>query len=223
MRKSIPRSRVRPQPAQSPASELSARARQRAGKFLEAAIEVFLEKGYRDARLSDVVARAGGSLATLYRIYGDKEGLLHAIIAQSVAALGSSVSALLESTLPPEQALPEAAVHMLDDLLSPARIVAHRVVIGDGPANPALFDWFNAHAIQPAVSGLAVYFEREDRLGRLRVDDPAMVAHRFYMAVYGSPMLLGIAGALRTADLAAERQETRAATLQFLRGILPPA
>lgn len=201
--------------------DLSNRARDRAHKFLDAAIEVFLEKGYRDSRLSDVVARAGGSLSTLYRIYGDKEGLLHAIIVESVNALSSSVSALCESELPPEEALPDAAVRMLDDLLSPARIVAHRAVVGDGPANPALFEWFRERAIEPAVADLAAYFERENRMGRLRVDDPSVVAHRFYMAMYGSPMLLSIAGSLRTDDLSAERAEARAATLQFLRGILP--
>ncbi|MCW5568873.1 MAG: TetR family transcriptional regulator, partial [Dokdonella sp.] len=45
--------------------DLARRGEERAEMFLQSAIEVFLEKGYRQTRLSDIVARAGGSYATL--------------------------------------------------------------------------------------------------------------------------------------------------------------
>ena len=62
------RSPLRPRPQ----VDLCRRGEIRAEKFLDAATEVFAEKGYQHARLSEIVARAGGSLATLYRIFGDK-------------------------------------------------------------------------------------------------------------------------------------------------------
>ena len=49
-----------------PPVELCKRGEIRVERFLDAATEVFIEKGYQHARLSDIVARAGGSLATLY-------------------------------------------------------------------------------------------------------------------------------------------------------------
>lgn len=60
--------------------DLCKRGEMRVERFIDAATVVFTEKGYRHARLSEIVARAGGSLATLYRVFGDKEGLAHAII-----------------------------------------------------------------------------------------------------------------------------------------------
>ena len=46
---------------------------------LQAAREVFLEQGYEAASVNDVVRRAGGSLATLYAQFGNKEGLFQAV------------------------------------------------------------------------------------------------------------------------------------------------
>ncbi len=48
--------------------------------FLQAAREVFLEHGYEAASVNDVVRIAGGSLATLYAQFGNKEGLFLAFM-----------------------------------------------------------------------------------------------------------------------------------------------
>jgi AcrR family transcriptional regulator len=48
--------------------------------FLEAARAVFLEQGYEAASVNDVVRRAGGSLATLYSQFGNKDGLFLAVL-----------------------------------------------------------------------------------------------------------------------------------------------
>ena len=44
--------------------------------MLDAALELFLERGYGAISLTDVVKRSGGSLATLYELFGGKLGLL---------------------------------------------------------------------------------------------------------------------------------------------------
>ncbi|MBP8742393.1 MAG: TetR/AcrR family transcriptional regulator, partial [Pseudoxanthomonas sp.] len=93
----------------APAAARGASADSRVEKFLQAAIEVFLEKGYRNARLSDIVARSGGSLATLYQAYGSKKGLAHAIMERCIGGFAQSLQKLQDSPLPPEQALPIAA------------------------------------------------------------------------------------------------------------------
>jgi AcrR family transcriptional regulator len=69
--------------------DLCKRGELRVERFLDAATEVFTEKGYQHARLSEIVARAGGSLATLYRVFGDKEGLAHAIIQRRLEDLSA--------------------------------------------------------------------------------------------------------------------------------------
>ncbi|MEB3766525.1 TetR/AcrR family transcriptional regulator [Acinetobacter sp. MD2] len=47
--------------------------------FLESASQLFIEKGYDDVSLDDVVQHAGGSKATIYKYFGSKKGLFKAI------------------------------------------------------------------------------------------------------------------------------------------------
>lgn len=201
--------------------DLCERGEKRAGQFLEAATGIFLEKGYRNARLSDIVARAGGSLATLYRVFGDKEGLVHAIMADSIRSFGEGLDVLRDPALPPERALPAATERMVSEILSPARIVSHRIVIAEGLSFPSLRDWFFEHGIAPAEQRLTEYFEREKASGRLMLDSPAVAADRFYMMVFGGTILRSVNGLVTGADLARVREQAHEAVLIFLRGVLP--
>ena len=193
----------------------------RAERFLESATEVFLEKGYARSRLSDVIARAGGSYATLYRAYGDKEGLAHAIMDRSIASFGEGLELLRQSELPPEQALPLAALRMLEEALSPRRIVAHRIVIGEGSSFPELRDWFFEHAVVPAEQLLTEYFEQQKQAGRLKIDSPRVAAHHFYMMVFGGVILQSVAGRVTAADIGHRRDEVLQAVAIFLQGVMP--
>src|SRR5262252_10720019 len=62
--------------------------------LLQAASDVFLERGYANASIDAIVERAGGSKATVYALFGNKEGLLTALIAQSAESLAASVDAI---------------------------------------------------------------------------------------------------------------------------------
>nr|WP_240775447.1 TetR/AcrR family transcriptional regulator [Photobacterium damselae] len=43
-------------------------------KIIEVATELFIEHGYKDTSLDQIVAVCGGSKQTLYRYFGNKEG-----------------------------------------------------------------------------------------------------------------------------------------------------
>ncbi len=201
--------------------DLCERGEKRVGQFLEAATGVFLERGYRDAHLSEIVALAGGSLATLYRVFGDKEGLVHAIMADSIRSFGEGLDVLRDPTLSPEEALPAAVERMVSEILSPARIVSHRIVIAEGLNFPSLRDWFFEHGIAPAERRLTEYFEREKASGRLVLDSPAVAADRFYMMVFGGTILRSVNGLVTIADIERVREQAHQAVLIFLRGVLP--
>ena len=48
--------------------------------IIEAARSLFVEQGYERTTLSEIVDRAGGSLATVYKLFGNKDGLLEAAV-----------------------------------------------------------------------------------------------------------------------------------------------
>src|SRR3954453_299932 len=62
---------------------LRADARRNHEQVLAAAREVFVERG-AGAPLEEVAGRAGVGIATLYRRFGDREGLLRAVVLQAL-------------------------------------------------------------------------------------------------------------------------------------------
>lgn len=197
------------------------RTKLRVDRFLEVATEVFLEKGYRDTRLTDIVARSGGSLSTLYASFGNKEGLVHAIMERSIRSFGEGLDILDEPGLAPADALPPAAERLAAEMLTPERVVSHRIIIGEGIAFPELRDWFFEHGVDPAHARLADYFSRQVAANALVIDHPAIAADQFYMAAFAGTIIRTINGKLSPTDLPAVRAQAREAALVFLRGVLP--
>ncbi|MDO4637975.1 MAG: TetR/AcrR family transcriptional regulator [Lautropia sp.] len=56
------------------------RKEQRPGELLDAALDIFVARGFAAARLDDVAARAGVSKGTLYLYYAGKEDLFKAVV-----------------------------------------------------------------------------------------------------------------------------------------------
>ncbi|SDB88362.1 TetR/AcrR family transcriptional regulator [Acinetobacter boissieri] len=55
------------------------RGMERCIAFLNIATDLFLEKGYDAVSLSDIIQHTGGSKASIYKFFGNKEGLFKAI------------------------------------------------------------------------------------------------------------------------------------------------
>src|SRR5262249_31239175 len=108
---------ARPRQRRTPAAQRQA--------ILHAANAGLLERGYAGASIDAVIERAGGSKATVYALFGNKEGLLTALVAQGAETLAASVDAL------PAGASLEANLHAigrsyLELILQPKRIALYR-------------------------------------------------------------------------------------------------
>ena len=62
------------------------RAEARPQELLDAALTVFVEQGYAQARLEEIAERAGVAKATLYRYYESKLDLFQAVVRNSLVA-----------------------------------------------------------------------------------------------------------------------------------------
>jgi AcrR family transcriptional regulator len=204
-----------------PDVELCKRGELRTERFIDAATEAFIEKGYRRASLSEIVARAGGSMSTLYRVFGDKEGLAHAIIERHMATFTARLQDLSLSGLPPEAALRQVGESLVESILSRESLLVHRIVIGEGKDFPDLRDWFFDNAVMPAQAILADYLEQEIKADRLALETPAVASSQFFMMIFGETMFRVACGNLSNPDPATARAEARAAIDLFLHGALP--
>lgn len=204
-----------------PAVDLCKRGEMRVERFLDAATEVFIEKGYQHARLSEIVARAGGSLATLYRVFGDKEGLARAIILRRLQDLNERMQTLNLSGLPPKDALFLAAERIAQGMTTTEMLVVHRIAIGEGQSFPDLRDWFFDHAVASVRGSVSDYFEQEMAAGRLRIASASMASSQFFMMLFGDLVIRISCGNLRDPDPEELRNYALGAVDLFLHGALP--
>jgi TetR/AcrR family transcriptional regulator len=93
---------ARPEPT-APASSRQRRKEARPQELLDAALELFVERGFAATRAEDVAARAGVSKGTLYLYYPSKEELLKEVIRANVVnqiAEGEEIIRRFEGSTP---------------------------------------------------------------------------------------------------------------------------
>jgi AcrR family transcriptional regulator len=69
-----------------------------AAGMLVAAEEVFAESGLARAHVEEIARRAGVAVGTLYNYYGDRDGLLAAVLTSSIDELVDEVSGAIDRT-----------------------------------------------------------------------------------------------------------------------------
>ncbi len=82
------------------------RKESRPGELLNAALDLFVERGFAATRLEDVAAKAGVSKGTLYLYFKNKEDLFKALLNESISPLISGLEDQIEeAALSPEDAI----------------------------------------------------------------------------------------------------------------------
>jgi len=69
---------------------------QRRAEILQAALELFSEKGYHNVSMQEIAARAEFAVGTLYKFFKNKEELYKEILMQTAMLLYSALSKVLE-------------------------------------------------------------------------------------------------------------------------------
>lgn len=106
--------------------------------FLRVAREMFLAEGYEAACVNDVVRVAGGSLATLYAQFGNKEGLFLAVIEDQHERFVRAMTPAQVDHLGLEEGLRQIGEQFLRTLLARDNIALFRIVVGEGRKFPGL-------------------------------------------------------------------------------------
>lgn len=104
---------------------------QREEAIADAAYKLLAEKGYGATSMLAVAKAAKASNETLYRWYGDKNGLFRALIARNADLVRLPLEAALESDAPAIDALAEVAPVLLQMLTSDRAIVLNRAAAAD--------------------------------------------------------------------------------------------
>ncbi len=152
--------------------------------ILAAARDVFLERGYANASIDAVVERSGGSKATVYQLFGSKEGLLAALVAEGAEELAHLFEALPhDGGL--EESLKSFARGYLGLVLRPERLGLFRLVVGECGRVPELGDVFYRSGPQSCGKGMTRFMAGVMERGLLKRSDPERAAYQFIHALRG--------------------------------------
>jgi len=171
------------------------RGEQRRESLMQAACDVFLEFGYDGASIEEVVRRVGGSKASLYSYFGNKEGLFGDIIAAQCSQFMSTFDLPAGPDPAVEQTLTRVAHMFLGLFLDPERSRLFRIIIAEAQRFPTLAQRFYENGPLRARRLLGAYFQVQHEAGLLHCPDPEFAASMFIEMVKATPhhrSLLGL-------------------------------
>ena len=114
--------------AHKPRKEMIAETR---AKLVAAARQAFGAVGYADASMDDFTAAAGLTRGALYHHFGDKKGLLQAVIAEIDAEMGARMREVSENAESAWRGFVDENIAYIEMALEPE---IQRIVLRDGPA-----------------------------------------------------------------------------------------
>lgn len=166
--------------------------------------------------IGDIIALSGGSRATIYEEFGDKEGLFAALIAEILEQM--RLPDIADG--PPEDVLREVGLNYAEQLMDPESLALYRVVLGETAhvrqLGPAIFE----AGPRAAADALAERLRKWASRGELALADPERAAVLFLAMVEGDLHR----GAIMWNDTPSAEQiaaNVDAAVALFLRGALP--
>lgn len=140
-------------------------------KLISAAREAFGKVGYAEASMDDFTAACGLTRGALYHHFGDKRGLLEAVVMQIDAEMSVRLNAISAAAPTHWQGFVDECVGYIEMALEPE---IQRIVLRDGPAvlgDPS--QWPNANGCIAATTASLTRLKDD---GGVRDIDPEAVA-----------------------------------------------
>lgn len=151
------------------------RAEARPDEVLDAALAVFVDKGFAATKVDDIARRAGVSKGTVYLYFASKEALLEGIVQRAVAPIAD--------TAVPDMAAfrgdPRVPITMLLRLLcqvlaQPEKVAIPKLILREVMNFPAIAEMYRRNVLDKVVPALTGLIARGIDEGHLRPVDPEL-------------------------------------------------
>ena len=138
-----------------------------------------MEHGVERTALADVVKRAGGSLATLYKLFDGKAGLLEAVMRARLEQSGARMVELAATAPSPSEVLFRLAADLRHRSLDPSEVALSRVLIASSIGNADFAGRFYGATVLEARAQLERLFARWRDEGYPLTAEPALLSAIF--------------------------------------------
>jgi AcrR family transcriptional regulator len=174
-------------PLESAAPRWRRRAADRPREILDAALTVFVAKGFAATKLDDVAVAAGISKGLLYRYFDNKAELFKEVVRQTLVTTIRDVGDRTRASDSAIAALDIFLEQMIAVANDPRRSAIPKLVISESGAFPELAVFYLAEVIGPGLTQLTALVRRGIESGEFRPVDPDLTARSVI-----APMLLAV-------------------------------
>ena len=167
-----------------PAPRWKRRKEARPQEVIDAALELFAERGFAQTRLDDVAARAGISKGTVYLYFASKQDLFEAVIQDRVTPwLEAIASQTIDEQAPTDAVLREFLQWGWNQFLESKLYMIARVVLAESNNFPHLAQAYLREVMGPIHQHMMTLLERGQQRGEITGE-----VHRERVKVLLSPL-----------------------------------
>jgi AcrR family transcriptional regulator len=149
------------------------RQRKLAG-ILDASLDVFSEKGFADARLDEIAARAGVAKGTVYLYVSSKQDLLERLIRTGIALpIEEAQARILASDAPAQELLRMLFAFLGTEILGTRRKEIARIVLAEAARHPEFAAFYYREVVSRGLGLLRSIAERGVASGEFASDELA--------------------------------------------------
>jgi len=199
-------------------TEFSDKQRQKRKRIMSLTRRLILENGYSKTNLEDVATKAGVSKSTIYQLFKNKEGLLIAIIQETVSQLNNIMLSAFEGKKPLREALIEYATKNMRLTHSKRHVALMSAVISEARYSPSVGRHYFNSGPKPVLDVLADYFKEQAKAGILNVGNPRRAAAHFSGLFHWENQLAQLTGTGQQPSATEIENEAVAAVDVFLNG-----
>jgi AcrR family transcriptional regulator len=184
---------------------------------------LFLDRGYEQVTIDDIVARIGGSKRTLYEKFHGKAGLFEIVIKEYCASVHRDLFKGVEQHTSIEKQLIAIGTHFLNLILDPKILEQHRLMVSMGRNFPSVAQMFFESGPQHAYRLIADWIEKQQRAGKIGPGDAVAMAELFLDMLTGKHQLALLTSSFDATSPQAVAMTVKTAAKVFLYGVAPSA
>jgi len=149
------------------------RAEARPDEVLDAAMALFIEKGFASTRVEDIARAAGLSKGTVYLYFPSKEALLEALVRRAIVPIADTALSALRDYEGDPRIVMNMVLKMLAGRLSDPKIIAMpKLIFREVIGFPELARMYRREVLDRVIPAMEALIRRGIEQGYLRQVDP---------------------------------------------------
>tara|TARA_R110001583_G_scaffold69919_1_gene198126 strand:- start:28328 stop:29089 length:762 start_codon:yes stop_codon:yes gene_type:complete len=147
----------------------------RPDEILDAALDLFAEKGFDRTRVDDIARRAGVSKGAVYLYFPSKDAVIEALVHRAVGNfVGNMADHITAWRGDPRPLLTQLVPLFVERVSDPRVFGVPKLIIREAPSHPKLADLYREQVIGTAFPALIALFSQAVEGGYIRKIDPEM-------------------------------------------------